>query len=134
MAGMHADPNLGDAATSAKARLRVDLKLAMQTRALLRVRTLRSLIAALDNAEAVPPAGRHERYVVHAFGDRSAEVPRLTLTQHEVGELFEREAAARRADAANLAALGKLVQANDLQAEASIIDAYVPGIDRTTKS
>ena len=101
----------------------------MQERAVLRIRTLRTLIAALDNAEAVPLEGRHERYVVHAFSDRSAEVTRLTLTQREVGELFEREAVARRAAAAHLAALGKLVQASDLQAEAAIIDAQVPRTD-----
>ena len=122
---MNTDLHLTDGASSAKARLRADLKLAMQARASLRIRALRILIAALDNAEAVPSDGRHERYVVHAFGDRSAEVPRRLLTQREVEALFEREAAARRADAADLAALGKLTQASELRAEASLIDVYV---------
>lgn len=42
-------------ATALKQRLREDLKSAMQAKAADEMRVLRALIAALDNAEAVPP-------------------------------------------------------------------------------
>ena len=79
----------------------------------------------LDNAEAVPPEDRHTRYVVHAFGDGSAEVPRLVLSQEMVEDLVRREAASRRAAAADLSALGQSGSADELLTEAVIIDGYL---------
>ncbi|WP_368670106.1 GNAT family N-acetyltransferase [Phenylobacterium aquaticum] len=114
-----------DAAGRMKARLRIDLKAAMRDRATGQVRGLRALIAALDNAEAVPAQARHDRYVVHAFGDGSAEVPRRVLTAQAVEDVLRGEAAARRADAADLSALGKVVEADALLAEAVLIDGYL---------
>lgn len=123
------DPGRPDAAKLTKDRLRIDLRTAMRDRASHRVRALRTLIATLDNAEAVPPQNRHERYVVHVFGDGSAEVPRVILSQRDVDGLLLREAASRRADAACLIVLGKVVEADELVAEATLIDSYLPGPD-----
>ena len=66
-------------ATALKERLRADLKAAMQARASDEIRLLRTLIAALDNAEAVP--GTPGGYVHRAFGDAGAEVARLELDE-----------------------------------------------------
>ena len=112
------------AAGLAKDRLRADLKIAMRNRAGIQIRALRTLVAALDSAEAVPAHDRHELYVVHTFGDGSAKVPRINLTHQEVIGVLQREAAARRADAVVLFALGKVAQAKELHLEADLIDSY----------
>ena len=116
----------GDAADRAKARLRADLTTAMRQKAVVRVRALRNLLAALDNAEAVSNSDRDERYRVHAFLDGSAEVARLVLTEEEVTAIFRREAATHRAAASELSALCKMEHAEALLAQASIIETYLP--------
>ncbi len=50
-------------------RLRTDLKAAMLGRRVAEIEVLRSLIAAIDDAQAVPVSSLHETYVVRAFGD-----------------------------------------------------------------
>ena len=80
-------------ATALKERLRADLKAAMQARASDEIRLLRTLIAALDNAEAVP--GTPGGYVHRAFGDAGAEVARLELDEKAVDALLASEAASR---------------------------------------
>jgi hypothetical protein len=115
---------LEDAAEVLKSKLRRDLRSAMLTKDPLRVRVLRALVAALDDAQAVPPGEQHARYIVHAFGDRSAEVPRLSLTEKDVQALLARETAARTAAAAEMERLGQNGRAQDLHKEAAIVASY----------
>lgn len=114
-----------DAAETIKVRLRGDLKSAMQARDAFETSVLRALIAALDNAQAVPAADKHARYVVHAFGDPAAEVPRLRLQMQDVQTLLEKEIAARRDAADQLERLGKIERAAELRAEATIVARYL---------
>lgn len=114
-------------ATAMKRRLRDDLKAAMQARRLGEVRLLRGLIAALDNAEAVPLAAGHERYVLLDFGDGSAEDPRRALGAAEVEGLLRSEQAERQAAAAELGALGRTEAAQTLIEEAAVVGRYLVG-------
>jgi hypothetical protein len=115
---------LEDAAEVMKSRLRADLRSAMLAKDPLRVRVLRALVAAIDDAQAVPPGEQHQRYVVHAFGDRSAEVPRLRLAEEDVQSLLAREAAARTSAAAEMERVAQNDRAQDLSKEAAIIASY----------
>lgn len=114
-----------DAADVLKARLRGELRLAMRAKEARRVRVLRALIAALDNAQAVPPEDRHTRYEVRSFGDRSAEVERLRLGETEVGRLLTQEITARTEAADQLLALGQIERAAELRAEAAVVAQWV---------
>jgi uncharacterized protein YqeY len=116
-----------DAAERLKSRLRGDLKSAMMARAALETAALRAIIAALDNAQAVPAHDRHARYVVHKFGDPSAEVPRLRLGLDDVRKLLEREVRDRVEAADQFEKLGRHDRAAALRAEADIALRYLNG-------
>lgn len=109
-------------ATALKERLRADLKAAMQARASDEVRLLRTLIAALDNAEAV--SGAPDKYVARAFGDPSGEVPRLVLDEEAVGRLLVGEIDSRLAAADDYERHGEVEPARRLREEAGLIDRY----------
>lgn len=108
-----------------KVRLRQDLLLAIRGRLKARVRVIRNLVAALDNAEAVPIGDQHARYVVHTFGDKVAEVPRLTLSSADVAQILAREIAARQEAALQMTSLSRSAEAEELSLEAAIIEEYV---------
>ena len=112
-------------ATALKERLRADLKTALQARAGDEVRVLRVLIAALDNAEAVP--GVQKTYVPRAFGDPSGEVARLSLDGGAVKALLASEVAARLAAAADYRSHGRSDEASRLEAEAALVSRYAEG-------
>jgi uncharacterized protein YqeY len=114
-----------DVAEVIKRRLRSDLKSAMQARAKLETSVLRAIIAALDDAQAVPVSDKHVRYVVHEFGDPAAEAPRLRLSVPDVQKLLEREIKDRREAADKLEQLGKVDRATELREEASIVTRYL---------
>ena len=114
-----------DPAAVVKARIRLDLKKAMQARRTIEMRVLRTLVAALDNAEAVPVADAHDRYVPRMFGDRSAEAPRLVLTEADVAALLEREAVQRLEAMAEFERLGHLDRAAVFREEAAIVRRYL---------
>lgn len=109
-------------ATALKQRLREDLKTAMQAKAADEVRVLRALIAALDNAEAVPP--ETGPYVPRAFGDATAERPRRQLDEDAVGALLVDEIEARLAAAADYDRHRCAEDAARLWAEATLIERY----------
>ena len=116
-----------DAAATLKARLRDALKTAMRTRNALDIAVLRVIIAALDNAQAVPlPEGR-QRYVVREFGDGSAEAPRLRLAEEDVRNLLIQEVRDREDAAAQFEDLGRADRAAALRLEAAIVSRYLPG-------
>jgi len=107
------------------ARLRADLKAAMRGRRVAEVKVLRGLIAAIDDAQAVPVGNLHETYVVRAFGDPSVEVPRRDLGAEELRQLLESESRARLAAAEGYRAAGHHVRAEELTAAAKIVDRYL---------
>jgi len=110
-------------ATALKEQLRADLKAAMRDKQAGRTRVLRQLIAALDNAEAVPLQGSpgHSR---PAPGDPSCEVARLRLDAAAVAGVLTEEVAARRTAAADYRQGGRNEEADALMAEIELIDRY----------
>ncbi len=112
-------------AAAMKARLRTDLKAAMQARRQLEIDVLRGLIAALDNAEAVPVGDAHEKYQARMFGDPGAEAPRRELSDFDVRAVLEREAATRLDAAQEVEDLGQGDWALKLREEAAIVARYV---------
>lgn len=116
---------MDDAAETMKVRLRADLKVAMTARETARVAVLRALIATLDNAQAVPVGEGHQRYQELAFGDRAAEVPRLSLKPGDVRALFAAEADSRRGAAAQMRVHGQSARADVLLAEAAVVERYL---------
>ena len=109
-------------ATALKARLRADLKTAMQAKASADVRVLRTLIAALDNAEAVPDIP--DRYVPRAFGEPGAEVARHELDAPAVDRLLADEIDSRLAAALDYDRHDRSDEGDRLREEAAVISRY----------
>jgi len=116
--------NTVDASLSMKERIRTDLRSAMRVRSSLIVRTLRSLLTAIDNAQVVPVGDAHVRYKVRPFGDGSAEVPRIPLTEDEIRIIVENELSLRYAAADELERCGKSQEASETREEAAVIGRY----------
>lgn len=108
-----------------KARLRRDLRTALKRGDKGETALLRQLIAALDNAEAVPIQEERPAVDRHAFRDGSAEVPRRVLTQGDVDALVRSEMQARAEAAAEFARLGAEARSTALDAEVEILRRYV---------
>lgn len=109
-------------AAAFKDRLRADLKAAMQARATGEVSVLRTLIAALDNAEAVPSAS--DKHVPRAFGEPGGEVARLDLDDATIATVLANEADTRLAAAENYDRHGQDAEAQRLREEAALIARY----------
>ncbi len=86
---------------------------------------MRGLIAAIDNAEAVP-VERTAPLIPLRFGD-GAEVARRELSQAEVRALLAQEAVARTAAAGEMARRGRVDRAQTLHAEAALVSRYLVG-------
>lgn len=82
--------------------------------------TLRTLIAAIDNAEAVPV----EDQPISTFGGRNEDVPRRQLTPDDIQQILRREADERRSAAAEYERLGRPDQAEILKAAVVLIERY----------
>jgi hypothetical protein len=108
-----------------QARIRADLKLAMVERRPVEVRALRSLLGAIDDAQAVPVGNHHDKYVVRAFGDAGIEVPRLNLSTDALEALLRQEQVQRAQLAAQMSALGQDDRALTLKEEAVICARYI---------
>jgi hypothetical protein len=116
----------GDAATAMKDRLRRDLREAMRAGRPDEAAMVRALIAAIDNAEAVPLTGAPA--VQHDFHDGSAEVERLTLGPDRVAALLRAEIEDRLRAAEVFDRIGRLDRAGPLRAEAALASRYLsPG-------
>ena len=114
-------------AAAFKDRLRADLKAALQARDSAKVGVLRTLIAALDNAEAVPVEG--SAHVTpptgtRAFGDPSGEVARREIDGPALDALLTGEAEARLAAAEDYDRHGREAEASRLRQEAELIARY----------
>lgn len=114
-----------DVGTQLKARLREDLLVAMKARRSVEAQVIRTLVAALDNAEAPPLPADQTVYVQHAFGSGGAEVPRLQLHEADVRRILMAEIAEREQAAAGMTDLGQHERAAALREEAEVARRYL---------
>ncbi len=108
-----------------QSRLRADLMNAMRGRRTVEIRALRSLIGAIDNAQAVPLGDGHDKYVVRPFGEAGVEVPRLELNVTSIAALLQSEASERQKSAEVLEVLGQVERAQQLREEAAVVSRYL---------
>src|SRR6185503_3713213 len=105
------------AVDAVKARIRADLRAAMSAKKMDEVGVLRTLLAALDNAEAVAVAP--ERYTERKFGDPATEVPRKQLSAEDVIAIISAEQRERLTAAEALERAGRSEPAAKLRGEAA---------------
>lgn len=110
-----------DAARPFLERVRAELTQAMKDGANDRVSTLRMLVAAVDNAQAVPLEGAMTASV---FGSDGVEPSRRSLTPAELDAVLLREVEARRAEAETLRRAGRVGAATAPDAEADTFESY----------
>ena len=116
-----------DPATAMKALIRAALVTAMRAKETLKVAALRTVLAALDNAESVLVGTQHQRYETHEFGDPRTEVPRRILTADEVQALVRSEITKRLDAAVQMDLLGQVPQADRLRQEALALQSLDQG-------
>ena len=108
-------------AAGLKDRLRADLKAAMQARATGEVRLLRTLIAAVDNAEAMPIDAFEERI---RRRESVGEVSRRDLDAAGLDAVLAAESESRLAAAEDYERSGRTEDAAGLRDEAELIARY----------
>jgi len=113
-----------DAAREMKERLRSDLRAALRQRRADEARLLRTLVAAIDNAEA-PPLEAGVSVDRHRFAARSAEIRRMVLSPEQVREVLIREVEERERAAAEMERLGRPDHAGVLRAEVMLAKRYL---------
>jgi len=106
-----------------RALIRADLRAAMSAKAMGEIAVLRTLLSALDNAEAVPLAP--ERYTERKFGDPATEVPRKQLSADEVAAILGAEQREKLTVADTLERTGRAADAEKLKADAAIVARYL---------
>lgn len=111
---------MNDVAAAIRSRLNGDLRDAMKSRDLTATRALRSLLAALDNASAVPVSDASA-----SVFRRSNDVPRRALSAQECESVLRNEAHSRSLAIAQYEQLGRSEDAEILRAELSVIYRYV---------
>jgi uncharacterized protein YqeY len=113
--------------------LRADLANAMRARDLATVRVLRTLLSAIANAEAqpntdatTPTSLRFDGGIAGATaGVGAADVVRRELTEGDILAVLTAERDERLASADALSAGGAIEAADDVRAEAAVIDRYL---------
>jgi uncharacterized protein YqeY len=103
-----------------RTRLQADLKTAMKTRDTLSTAVLRFVLAALDNASAIPIDSTHVR--VHG---KSGDVSGRQLTEADCAAILQHEADNRLAAAKDYENLGRAEVAARLRGESAIIGRYL---------
>jgi uncharacterized protein len=115
--------------TSMRDRLQTGLIAAMKAKDAVAVKALRSTLAAIANAEAVagalPSSSGEHRIAGGVRGVRAGDVPRRVLTELDVLDIVDAEIAdivdhARRYDA-----LDQTTAADQLRAEAAVLESYL---------
>ena len=106
-----------DAAEALRERLQADLRSAMRARALAEVSVLRQLIAAIDNAGAVPPPTKTDPI--------QCEVERRFLNRGDLQALLRREIDVRLHAADQFRTLGRAVDADAAKFEMDIVSRYL---------
>jgi uncharacterized protein YqeY len=115
----------GNAATAMKLRLRDDLRAAMAGKRPAEVAVLRTLLGALDQAEAVAAVDRGRGYVSFKFGDPAVEVPRRQLSADEVRAVVRKERDELRGAADEYARLNQADAAAGFALKAEILGRYL---------
>jgi hypothetical protein len=116
-----------------RTRLRADLRAAMKAQRRDEMAALRTLIAAIDNAESVedasPPPQPSSEHVAGAVpGLAAAEATRRSLSERDLQRVIEAELWERDAQAERLTRLGRADEASRLRVEAAVIARYqTPG-------
>ena len=100
-----------------RAILRADLAQARKTNDSEKVTLIRTLMAAIDNAEAV-------NVQASAAADNPSEVPRRTLSAEEIMEIILREGSELRAAAEDYEQHGRPDEANRLRSLSRVADRY----------
>ena len=101
--------------------LRDGLKTALKTRDRVAVSALRSALAAIENAEAVPVGAASEPSV----GVGTAEADRRVLTDADLRSIIEREVEERTSAAEEYVRHGRSDVAEGLRAEAEVLRRYL---------
>ena len=100
--------------------LRVDLREALKAREKEAVTALRILLAAIDNAEAVPT----DPSFVPITG-RTNDVPRKLLTEADVQQILQAEAIKQREALAECERLGQDEAAKQIRTELVVMSRYL---------
>lgn len=114
-----------------RARLRDDLTAALKARDRVAVTALRSALAAIDNAEAVPAdlplntVSGNEHVAGAAAGLGAAEAERRHLTESDLRSIVEKEIRERSVAAREYEELGRGDQAERLRAEAEVLSQHL---------
>lgn len=114
-----------------RASLRDDLTAALKARDRIAVTALRSALAAIENAEALP--GEHpldtttenEYFGGASIGLGAAEAERRQLTDADLRSIVENEVQERSVAAAEYEQLGQQGEAERLRAEAEVLGRYL---------
>lgn len=104
--------------------MKVDLIEAMKARQSATVATLRSVLAAIDNAEAVP-VSKESTLPVEPMPGQRHEVPRKLLSTDDIRQIVQKEVDERQANSVKYAALGRKAEAERLQTAATLIATYL---------
>jgi uncharacterized protein YqeY len=117
-----------------RARLRRDLTTAIKARRSDEVATMRTLMAAIDNAEAAgvrPPtsgtSSSSEDFAGAVSGVGSGDAPRRELDEAELDEILAAEITDRCAQAEDFEVLGRPDDALRLRDQAAVIKRYRKG-------
>jgi uncharacterized protein len=118
-------------------RLHAALRVALKQRDTAAVSALRSALAAIGNAEALPveatPGGGVGQYVAGTIaGLGAAEASRRVLDEAEIAGIVSTEIAERRAAAARYEQAGHADRADRLHREAAVLAAVVSSPDGTS--
>lgn len=103
--------------------MKVDLTQAMKARENATVATLRSVLAAIDNAEAVPV--NETTFLVEPVLGQRHEAPRKLLSTDDIQQIIQKEIDERRAASVKYTKLGLQAEAERLQTAAALLAAYL---------
>ena len=103
--------------------MKADLTQAMKARQSATVATLRSVLAAIDNAEAIPVS--EATFPAEPVLGQRHEAPRKLLTAEDIRQIVQKELDERRAASVKYAKLGVQSEAERLATAAALLDAYL---------
>jgi uncharacterized protein YqeY len=112
-------------ANALKERIRADLKQAMKDGRKAEAALLRTLLAAIDNAEAPAQTAEQSSAMAQDFGKGAAEVARLDLSREQLDTVLAGEIDARMKAAEEMDRLGQDERAEMLRAEAGLAWRYL---------
>jgi hypothetical protein len=105
-----------------RSRLSSDLTTAMKTRDKVRIRVIRSTLAAIANAEAVEASTRAEGTVGYS------DVPRRDVDRAQIIDLIESEIGEREVAAAQYRDVGRPADAGMLEEEIGVLRDYLDSV------